>query len=65
MGKLNLELIHNAILNSGYKKSYIAMRIGVKRGTLTSKLNGSSEFKISELAELCNLLKLNINDIWR
>lgn len=56
----NTELLEKKIEESGYKKSYIAKVIGLKTtNVLTKKANNESEFKVSEVNLLCELLKID------
>lgn len=43
---------------SGYKKQYIAKRMGLTRFGLHKKINNETEFKTSEIRILCEVLKL-------
>lgn len=56
------ELLQNAISNSGLKVSFIARRLNISRQCLHGRLCGTTEFKGSEIKELCNLLNLDIKD---
>ena len=56
----NTKLLEEYIDSSGYKRSYIASRLGITRYTLTKKINNVTEFLPSEIYVLCELL--NIKD---
>lgn len=38
----------------------LARRVGMARGTLQSKLGGTSDYKLPELSRVCRVLGLNI-----
>ena len=44
------------IEESGLKKKYIAIMLGISRAALSKKIANESEFKASEIAKLCNIL---------
>ena len=52
--------INNAIRESGLKKNFIAKKLGIKYDTLRKKLNGETEFKISEVVELSKILNIKM-----
>lgn len=52
--------INNAIIESGLKKNFIAKKLGIKYDTLRKKLNGETEFKISEVVELSKILNIKM-----
>lgn len=55
----NTELLEKKIIDSGYKKSFIAKAIGLKSAFgLANKINNKTEFKASEINALCDLLKI-------
>lgn len=58
----NTSLLEQYIEKSGYKKSYIAERLGLSAYGFTLKVNNKSEFKVSEMTILCKLLKINARD---
>lgn len=47
------------IRQSGYKMQHVAMVLGLSPATLRSRLNGLSEFKLSEAEKLSALLSLS------
>ena len=52
----NTQLLVDAIVKSGYKRSYIAKAIGLKSAySLALKIENKSEFKASEINALCEL----------
>ena len=52
----NTELLEKRIAESGYKKSFIASKIGKSTYALSLKINNKNEFKASEITILCDLL---------
>lgn len=54
---VNYPALTKAIEDSGLKMSAVADRLGVTPQGLKNKLNGTTEFKISEVQELCDLLR--------
>lgn len=58
----NTSLLEKYIEKSGYKKSFIAERLGLTAYGFALKVNNKSEFKASEMTILCELLKINAKD---
>lgn len=56
----NTPLLEKYIERSGYKRSFIAMRLGISSYTLAMKINNESEFKASEIDILCELLDIDM-----
>lgn len=52
-------LLEKAIKDSGYKKSYLAERLGLSRAGFSNCLSNKAEFKASQIATLCELLQLD------
>lgn len=52
-------LLEQYITKSGYKRGYIAERIGISRFSLAQKINNKSEFKASEIKALCDVLDID------
>ena len=48
--------LNRAMQDSGLKKSAVAGRLRITTQTLTRKLNGESEFNVSEAQELSDML---------
>ena len=59
----NTELLRAKIDESGYKLQYVAKQIGLTYAGFANKLSGESEFKISEVNGLVELLKLTSDDM--
>jgi plasmid maintenance system antidote protein VapI len=53
------KLLAQAIDDSGLKKSFLAEKLGISRQSLTSLLNGQTEFKASQIHTLTALLGLS------
>lgn len=58
----NTVLLEQYIKKSGYKKSFIAKKLGLTAYGFTLKVNNKSEFKASEMTILCELLKISAKD---
>lgn len=58
----NTELLRESIEYSGYKRTYIAHKIGLTYQGYLKKERGESEFKQSEIEELCKLLHLTLEE---
>lgn len=58
----NTALLEQYIEKSGYKKSFIAFQLGITAYGFSLKINNKSEFKASEMAILCELLKISARD---
>ena len=55
----NLKKLNKIIENRGLKKNHLAEQIGIMPSTLTFRLNGQSDFKVSEAAKLGEVLGLS------
>lgn len=56
---MNYELLKKVIEDSGRKLESIASVIGIDRVTLYNKINGLTEFKVSEINSFCDTLHLD------
>ena len=54
----NTELLNQKIELSGYKRSFIAKRLGLSAYGLAKKIQNETEFKASEINALCVLLNI-------
>ena len=54
----DIKRLNEIIEEHGIKKKVIANRIGILPSTLTTRLNGHSDFKVSEAAKLADILGL-------
>lgn len=52
----NVKLLKELIQQSGFKKSFLADKIGVSRTTFAALLNNQAEFKASQISTLCEVL---------
>lgn len=53
------KLLEKYITDSGYKRGYIAEKIGISRFSLAQKINNKSEFKANEIKTICSLLGID------
>jgi hypothetical protein len=58
----NTSLLEQYIEKSGYKKSFIAQKLGLTAYGFTLKINNKSEFKAKEITILCKILGINARD---
>lgn len=58
----NSELLEKEIQSSGLKKGYIAKKLDISRYSLVKKISNETEFKASEIDNLCGILKINSTD---
>lgn len=61
----NTALLEEKIKQSGYKRSYIAAKLGRTPYGLALKISGQNEFTATEINTLCNLLGINVEDRMR
>lgn len=54
----NTKLLEDLINKSGFKRSFIADKLGLSTYGLQLKIQGNNEFKPSEIEKLCELLKI-------
>lgn len=52
----NTRMLDDIIKNSGYKYSFIAMKLGISYQAFRNKLTNKTEFLPTEIEELCRLL---------
>ena len=55
---VNTEVLTDLVEKSGLKREYIAQRLGITRQTLTAKIAGESEFTVSEVRAICDVLQI-------
>lgn len=53
------QLLRKRIKKSGFKMQYIAEKLGISRFTLLQKIENKSDFRVSEVEALCNLLGID------
>ena len=56
---INNELLLQEIRESGLKLSYIAEKTGMSMMSLNRKINGETEFKVSEIIKISEILRLS------
>lgn len=59
---INKSALKRKISKSGLKISFIAQELGISRAGLYKKMNNQSEFKLSEVEKISNVLNLQSND---
>lgn len=59
MTSLNYDKLQQIIEASGVTMTALADKMGVSRTTIYNKVNGASEFSISEIAKFCSVLRLS------
>lgn len=52
----NTEMLEDLIRQKGIKKSFLAEKLGVTRQTFDSYLKNRSEFRVSQVNTLCEVL---------
>ena len=56
---MKTEILKETIKKRGYLLNFIAKELNLSKGGLSLKLNGTNEFKLSEINILIKILKLN------
>lgn len=56
---MNLKLLDKKIKSSGITIVHLAKSMDISRGALYNKLNGTTEFKVSEANLIFDILKLS------
>ena len=56
----NTNLLEKYIEKSGYKRSFIAKKLGITTYGLQKKVTNVNEFKASEIDTLCTLLNIDV-----
>lgn len=57
--------IDNLINKSGLKKSYIAKKLDIRYDTFRRKLKGETDFKVTEVINLCTILNIEIMEVFK
>ena len=60
---IDTKALDDAIKASGIKKKSLAKALGISPNALSKKLNGSREFKVSEIVKLKGILNLSDDDV--
>lgn len=55
-------LLRQHINESGYKVGYVAERCGLTVQGFLNKINNKSEFRASEIQEICSLLQIDVTE---
>ena len=55
---IDTDKLEEMIDESGFKKSFIAEKMGISRFSFWKKCNNISEFKASEISKLCGILHI-------
>lgn len=55
--------IKNKMRERGISQTQLAKMSGMEYRTLTARLNGTSDFKVRELVDICSLLHIRISDL--
>lgn len=64
---MDYEMLNRVIDDSGFKRSFIAQKIGLSPKIFHDRTSGTSQWKTCEVAAFCNLLgltKKQMNDIF-
>ncbi len=61
--RMNAGLLRQKIDESGYKLQFVARKLGITYQGFLKKLNGDTEFKISEVQALRSLLDLTDDEV--
>lgn len=56
------ERLKKIIDESGFKKGFLAEKLGLSTYGFMLKVNGENEFKVSEVSKLCDLLHIDNTD---
>lgn len=59
---VKLDLLNNRIKDSGMTVVSIAEKTGVSRETLYNQLNGTVDFKASEILSISDVLRLSVKE---
>lgn len=55
---MNVLKVKAAVVESGYSQTALAKDMGMSKNTLNLKLNGHSDFTISEMWKMCQILAI-------
>ena len=58
-GMTNTELLEKVIANSGYKKQFLASKIGLSYQGFLNKVQNKQDFRAKEIMILCKLLRIS------
>lgn len=57
--------LEQLIRKSGLKKGYLAEQLGISRGTFCALLNNRTEFRVSQIRTLCEILGIHDDETLR
>lgn len=55
---MNLNLLRAKMVECGYSQGQVASLIGMHGNTLSRKVNGESDFTLTEVRKLCHVLRI-------
>lgn len=58
----NRNLLRGRIAEKGYTQREVAKMIGITYQSFSEKINNKSNFKVSEIIKLCNILDISDKD---
>lgn len=61
---MNKDLLQKRLALAGYTKRELAKKMGMPYLMLCAKLNGRLEFRISEAAQLCHILDIDMAELF-
>lgn len=59
---VDYEALRRKVKVSGYKRKYLAKRLGLSENSLRNKLDGRTQFKLHEVEQLARLLGLTAQE---
>ncbi len=59
---IDSKCLKRQIDKAGYTQNTLAKRIGVSKNTMSSKINGKSEFTIDNIERICKTLNISSKD---
>lgn len=61
---INTNRLQKRIREKGYKKDYVAIKVGISRASLLNKISGRTEFTLREARRLAVLLGVEDNELY-
>lgn len=59
----NTSKLRGRIAEKGYTLTKLSEAVNISRPCLRSKINGSSDFKVSEIERICSVLEISMLDV--
>lgn len=56
------EKLQRVIIRSGYKKEFLADKLGITVQSLLNKITNRTEFNATQIESLCELLSIDVNE---